>query len=330
MKRMNILFYGFRHGHIHALYKKVAASDACRIVACLEPNEAAARAAEEALGLTVSDIPLDTWLASEEVDTVAVGCAYGERGDIVLRALRAGKHVLADKPICTSREQLDAIEAAAHEGGLTVGCMLDLRYLPQTRRAAEVLASGRLGKVQSVLFNGQHCIDYAHRPSWYFEEGMHGGTINDLSIHGVDLVRMLTGKEFSAVDAARTWNAFANKHLHFKDCAMFMARLEGGVGVLADVSYSAPSQVFSMPTYWEFRFFCDRGLLTFRYTERTVTLFEEGCPEPTVLDGTGGGDYLDEFLACVRSHDRAMTDNIVASTRAALWLQKTADSEVNA
>jgi len=328
MKPLRILFCGFRHGHIHALYKRVAATTDCRIVACIEPNAEARAAAEAALGITMSDIPYDAFLASDEVDVVAVGCAYGDRADIILRALRAGKHVLADKPICTSREQLEEIARTARERSLNVGCMLDLRYLPQTRRAAELL-DGRYGKVQSVLFNGQHCIDYAHRPTWYFEEGMHGGTINDLAIHGVDLTRMQTKKEFTKVDAARTWNAFANKHLHFKDCAMFMARLDGGVGVLADVSYSAPSQVFSMPTYWEFRIFCDKALVTFHYTDSTVTVYEEGVAESQVFDGIAGGDYLDEFMEAVETGDLSMLENVVASTAAALTLQEAADAEVN-
>lgn len=327
MKPLRILFCGFRHGHIHALYKRVAATTDCRIVACIEPNAEARAAAEAALGITMSDIPYDAFLASDEVDVVAVGCAYGDRAEIILRALRAGKHVLADKPICTSREQLEEIARVAREKERNVGCMLDLRYLPQTRRAMELL-DGRFGKVQSVLFNGQHCIDYAHRPSWYFEEGMHGGTVNDLAIHGVDLTRMLTKKEFIKVDAARTWNAFANKHAHFNDCAMFMAQLDGGVGVLADVSYSAPSQVFSMPTYWEFRIFCDKALVTFRYIDDSVTVYEEGSPEAQVFPGIAGGDYLDEFMEALRVGDMSMRENILASTSAALMLQEAADKGV--
>lgn len=327
MKPLRILFCGFRHGHIHALYKRVAATADCRIVACIEPNAEARAAAEAALGITMSDIPYDAFLASDEVDVVAVGCAYGDRADIILRALRAGKHVLADKPICTSRKQLEEIARVSREKERNVGCMLDLRYLPQTRRATELL-DGRFGKVQSVLFNGQHCIDYAHRPSWYFEEGMHGGTVNDLAIHGVDLTRMLTKKEFIKVDAARTWNAFANKHAHFNDCAMFMAQLDGGVGVLADVSYSAPSQVFSMPTYWEFRIFCDKALVTFRYIDDSVTVYEEGSPEAQVFPGIAGGDYLDEFMEALRVGDMSMRENILASTSAALMLQEAADKGV--
>ena len=52
---------------------------------------------------------------------------------------------------------------------------------------------------------------------WYFEEGKHGGTINDIAIHGIDLLRFITGKEFTKVNFAKTWNAFADKEPEFKE-----------------------------------------------------------------------------------------------------------------
>ena len=241
-------------------------------------------------------------------------------------ALMAGKHVIADKPLCTSQEELTQIRALAEKNRCAIGLMLDLRDMPQVARAKEILDSGRLGQVRNVAFNGQHCIDYAHRPAWYFEQGMHGGTINDLAIHGVDLVRLLTGMEFTHIDAARVWNAYAIHHPDFRDCANFMARLENGAGVLADVSYAAPSQVFSMPTYWEFRIWCDRGLLTLSLNDPAVTVFEEGVREAQRFEGLPPiCDYLDDFAAEITHGTRSLTENTLRSTETALKLQFAAD-----
>ena len=174
--------------------------------------------------------------------------------------------------------------------------------------------------------NGQHCIDYAHRPAWYFEPGMHGGTVNDLAIHGIDLVRMLTGQEFCAIDGVRTWNAFATRHKDFPDSAVWMARLESGAEVLADVSYSAPSQVFSMPTYWEFRFWCDKGLLSWNFVDSAVTLFEDGASEPIKLAGIAPKqNYLQEFAEEIETNGTSVTASVLRSTETALWIQSEAD-----
>ena len=321
---IKILFNGFRHGHINSLYKRVSESDFAAVSGCIEPDEGARKKAEETLGAEFSAKSYDEWLASD-IDAVAVGNAYGDRGQVVIKALEAGKHVIADKPICTKLSELERIEELSREKGLAVVCMLDLRYIPQAIKAKEILDKGMLGEVRNIAFNGQHCIDYAHRPTWYFEKGMHGGTVNDLAIHGIDLVRMLTGLEFAGVDGARVWNSYAVHNKDFKDSAVFMARLENGAEVLADVSYSAPSQVFSMPTYWEFRFWCEKGLMTFNYADRKVTLFVEGAPVETVNCESIVYDYLDQ-LAHEIKEGRDENESLFKSTRTALVIQQFADN----
>jgi len=322
-----ILFNGFRHSHIDTLYRMVEASADFEIAGCLEQDAAARKAAHERLGAEFSCESYDTWLTSD-IDIVAIGGAYGDRGEAVIRALEAGKHVIADKPICTDLQQLESIRRLSEQKGLSVQCMLDLRYLPQTLAAQKVLGSGRLGKVRNVAFNGQHCLDYGNRPDWYFAPGMHGGTINDIAIHGIDLVRMLTKQAFTVVDAARCWNAYAEKEPRFKDSALFMARLEEGAGVLADISYAAPKTAAFLPTYWEFRFWCDRGLITFHYDDPFVTIYTPGSGEPEVIgwDGDLGG-YLPELLLELDTGCRRATENVFASTETALRIQALADKE---
>lgn len=323
--KIKILFYGFRHSHIDRLYQKVANSSFSEIAGCVESNDEAGKSAQDRLGATFSDVSYEQWLASD-IDAVAVGTAYGERGDAIIKALSAGKHVIADKPICTSLEQLQKIRSLAEEKHLKIACMLDLRYLPQTLQAKEILASGELGEIRNLSFNGQHCLGYGSRPTWYFEKGMHGGTVNDLAIHGIDLVRMLTDMEITHVDAARVWNSYAYQHKDFRDSATFMARLENGAGVLADVSYSAPSQVFSMPTYWEFRIWCERGLLTFCYAKDEITVYREGESEPIRIScASSETDYLDEFYREISGDQNTMTENILRSTQATLQIQQVAD-----
>lgn len=327
---MNILFYGFRHGHINTLYRRVQDSPAVTVAGCVEENAEARAAAEKKLGATFSDLPYAEWLTHDDIDAVAIGGAYGDRGRAIIRALEAGKHVIADKPICTTRKELERICALTRQKGLKLACMLDLRYLPQTLAAKELLDSGELGQIRNVAFNGQHCINYGSRPGWYFEAGKHGGTVNDLAIHGVDLVRMLTGMEITQIDAVRTWNAYAYKHPNFRDCATLMARLENGASLLADVSYSAPSQAFSMPSYWEFRFWCQRGMLSFHYTDTAVTVYAEGEEQPRLIPGIPPlRDYLDEWLEEIQADGNTVTENVLRSTEAVLRLQEVADREAS-
>lgn len=327
--KMKILFNGFRHTHINSLYKRARIADFAETCGCIEDDPIARAEAEKSLEARFSDMSYDEWL-NTDINVVAIGNAYGERGKNIIKALRAGKHVITDKPICTDLHELEEIRRLSSENRLSVVCMLDLRYLPQTLCAKKILDGGELGEVRNVSFNGQHCMNYGKRPEWYFEEGMHGGTINDLAVHGIDLVRMLTDMEITRTDAAREWNSYAYKNKNFMDCAIFMARLENGAGVLADVSYSAPSQVFSMPTYWEFNFWCERGLLRFSYADKRVTVFREGVKEPLICDGIDSErDWLTDLLDEMRTGERSHTREALISTETALLIQGSAKREEN-
>ncbi|MBE6626406.1 MAG: Gfo/Idh/MocA family oxidoreductase [Ruminococcaceae bacterium] len=327
MSKIKILFNGFRHGHVNMLYNMVKSSDCAEIVGCIEENDCARAAAEQNVGAVFSDMSYEEWLETD-IDAVAIGNTYGERGQTIIKALLAGKHVIADKPICTDEKELAEIEKIAAEQGLVIACMLDLRYLPQSLAAKQLLDSGELGEIRNISVNGQHSLSYDSRPTWYFEEGKHGGTINDLAIHGIDLIRMLSGREFAKIDAVRVWNAYAYKNPDFNDCAIFMAQLTNGAGVMADVSYSAPSNCPTPPTYWEFRIWCDYGMLSFNYFDSTVTLYKSGSPEPIKLQYEGKvGDYLTEFVDSIREGKSEMTENIISSTRTALLIQSVADKK---
>jgi predicted dehydrogenase len=217
---------GFRHGHIHALCKHVDAHPDCeRVAACEEDAETrAALAANGSIDVTHDDV--DRMLDEVECDVVAIGDCYGRRGSIAIRALQRGLHVLADKPICTQLADLDEIQNLLNEKGLKFGCMLDLRDSGIFIALRQLVQDGRIGTVQAIDFGGQHPLSFGSRPMWYFAEGMHGGTINDIAIHAIDLIPWLIGSPFATVTAARTWNAFVPDYPHFRDGAQFMSTLE--------------------------------------------------------------------------------------------------------
>ena len=323
---MNFIFYGFRHSHIFDFFRLAQRTSGVNILAAIEDDPQANAAAANALGISLESGTYEAWLNNPAVDAVAIGDAYGRRGCTVIAALRHGKHVISDKPLCTDLQELAQIRQLADDQHLQIGCLLDLRYTPAALRAKALFDSGKLGAVKNISFTGQHCIDYAHRPKWYFAPNMHGGTINDIAIHGIDLITFLTGHHIRRVHCARTWNCFAYRHPQFHDCATFMAETDGGAGVLADVSYSAPSQVFSMPTYWNFQFWCEKGLATFCYTGKDVTVYEEGIPEAQILPGIPPeSNVLADFLQQIRTGDNRQTQSVLNATETALTIQHAAN-----
>ena len=261
---MNLAFVGFKHRHTGAIYQEAMADPNITVLGAWEDTEEG-RALADGLGLAFNYPTLESVLNDPRVDAVCLGGSFGERGGEAIAALRAGKHVYADKPVCTSLAEIDEIEALASAKNLKVGCYLTLRFSQGIRNLREMIADGTLGEIGCINMTAQHPLQYGSRPMWYFAPGQHGGTINDIAIHGVDLVRFITGMGIKNVTAARTWNHFATEEPDFRDCGQFMAELDNGAGFMADVSYAAPASCgFSLETYWRMTFWGTRGVAEYK------------------------------------------------------------------
>ena len=321
---MKIAFAGFRHGHIWGLYYSALENPEVEVVGRFEADAEARAAAEEKTGSKFEFETYDEILENADIDTVAIGDYYANRGQLAIKALQHGKHVICDKPICTELSELYEIERLSKEKNLQVSCMLDLRYIPHTAKAKEILESGVLGEIHNVSFTGQHCLNYGSRPMWYFEEGKHGGTINDIAIHGVDLLRYLLGKDFTKISFAKTWNAFATEKPNFKDCGQFIAQMDD-ITVNADVSYAAPA-FEALPTYWRFEFWGSQGLMTFCYNEKQIHIYTNEHKIIELQDSKS--EFLRDMLLEIKEEKTILgRDDIIMSQRQVLEIQKFAEKE---
>ena len=129
---MRIAFAGLRHGHIFALYDMAAGNPLLEITGAFEEDEKARQAAMSR-GVDCRYESYEALLTDPAVDVVALGGCYGDRGGMAVHALRAGKHVIADKPLCTRLSELDEIERVAKERGLKVSCMYTMRFETKIR-----------------------------------------------------------------------------------------------------------------------------------------------------------------------------------------------------
>ena len=321
---MRIAFAGFRHGHIVSLYQNAENHPDTTILGCLEEDTATREATARDIGADFCYADYNALVSDPAVEVVAIGDYYAKRGQLVIEALKNGKHVICDKPLCTKLEELDEIERLAKEKNLQVCCMLDLRYMEQAAKSKELIESGAIGEVKIATFTGQHGLSFDSRPRWYFEDGKHGGTINDIAIHGVDLVRFITGKNLTKIDCAKTWNAYAVKAPNFPDCAQFMADMEG-MALTADVSYSAPRFNGILPTYWDFYFWGTEGMIHFNMAESKTCLYKNGVCEVFECEFMKS-KYLDDMPKMIQGIPAILnTADILESQRQVLEIQAAAE-----
>ena len=325
MEKFKVAFVGFRHSHIDGLYNRMKDSDQYTIVAACEENaEAAAAAKERGIDITFDDF--HEMMQQCEFDILAIGDYFGIRGARAISGLVAGKHVIADKPLCTSLDELQKIRALAKEKNLAIGIMLDMRSNKNVAAAKKLIDEGLIGRIHQIQFTGQHPLSWGSRPAWYFESGKHGGTINDIAIHGTDLTEYLTGHKIKELCAARAWNAYASAAPNFKDSAQGMYVMDDGCGVIFDVSYAAPSGC-KTPYYWQFRIWGEKGVLDFHCTSDGVTAYLVNGGEGKVYPASEPMlDYYTSFIAEVEGNKGEWgTEDFLSVTESTLRLQNLSD-----
>lgn len=175
-----------------------AAPPACRVVgvfgiapAATSGNLATGASAELPPG-TIQYKNVEALLADPSIHLVSICTPTDTHGDLVTKALRAGKHVLVEKPVALDPS---AIESLAREASAAKRlCMpaMCMRFWPGWAWLKDAIGSGRYGPVVSARFER-----LGSRPAWsrefYLDPSRSGGALWDLHIHDADIVCWLFG-----------------------------------------------------------------------------------------------------------------------------------------
>jgi predicted dehydrogenase len=328
---LKLAFAGFRHGHVMGLYTGAISHPDVRVVAACEEDPSTVEDLKSAGKVEITHSNFREMLQRVDCDAIAVGDYFAKRGSLIIAALQAGKHVIADKPICTSLDELDQIARLTREKNLKLGCLLDLRDSGVFLTARRLIRGGAIGEVLVIVFTAQHPLLLATRPTWYFEPGKQGGTINDIAVHAIDLIPWVTGQPIVEAVAARTWNARLPQFPHFHDGGQIMLKLANDAGVLGDVSYFTPDGLaYGAPQYWRLTFHGSEGLIEASFGQRTLTLARSSdkSPQPIEVDADVANGCLNAFLrdlAGVSSDSDLTTADVLDASRRALLVQQAAD-----
>ncbi len=170
--------------------------DRCRVVALadLDPDKAAAKAAR--YGLEAAVFPDGAaLLRGAEFDLASVCLPPFEHASATVALLRAGKHVLVEKPMATCLQECDAMLEAARASGKLLSVVAQNRFKTPVSKLRRVLESGLIGPVRhaqadSFWWRGGSYYDLWWRGTWEKEGG--GCTMNH-AVHHIDLFQWMMG-----------------------------------------------------------------------------------------------------------------------------------------
>lgn len=199
--------------------------------------------AEEAAGETGARVytDLDRMLADENVDAVIILTASGMHGDMGMRAAKAGKHVIVEKPIDISVEKAKQLISVCDENHVSLSCIFQHRYDADTKALAEAVREGRLGTLNAGCchtkwYRGQEYYDeVAWRGTKQYDGG---GALMNQGIHQLDLFQYIMGEveEVFAYCATR-----AHERIDVEDLCMASLKFKNGaLGIMEASTVANP------------------------------------------------------------------------------------------
>lgn len=212
-----------------------------RMVADLDRERADSLAAPLGVEATTD---VQTATQDPRIDLVVVSTPTKFHADAAISALRAGKHVLCEKPLARTVAEAESIVRAADERRLVLKTGFNYRYMAHVRTAKDLVENGALGQLYFLRCRYGHGGRPSYEKHWCLDRELSGGgVLLEQGIHVLDLVRYLLGDPS---------HVFAQTPQYFwelsnvEDNCFLLLKTESGQTAQVHVSWTQWINVFSL------------------------------------------------------------------------------------
>ncbi len=239
-------------GHVNA-YR---ANPQCTLVALCDADARWADHARREYGARYAFTDWESLAACDAVDAVSVCLPTVFHAPATIAALKAGKHVLCEKPMAPNAEQARAMADAASAAGKVLMIGYNQRLGGDIQCLKRIIEAGRLGDVYLVHTAWRRAMGVlppavAARPTgdtynrnWFNERAMAGGVCTDLGSHVVDLAMYLLGFPRLRQVVGHAYTKFGPKAAAAQgtvfdadDHSVGFAKFEGGASMIVEASF---------------------------------------------------------------------------------------------
>jgi len=321
---INVAMIGFS-GHPHLILQGLDAYPTGRLTALAISDQERQWLPDE-LARSVKLFPFERYeqmLDQIKPDVVGACEPVGCHHQVIAACLQRGIHVMAEKPLCCSFEQLQHLQALHQRSGVKLNILLNARFDAIYQRARDIIDSGRIGRVGTVF--GQKSYKMGDRPSWYHQRETFCGTIPFVGCHAIDLIRYLTGREFASV-AAWHKNLFHPQYPAMEDTAAIAFTLDNEACGSMTLDYLRP-QAATTHGDDRIRIAGSKGVLEVRAAERSLIVIDDSGQEHTKVE-PGHDSIFADFLAGIYQNKPTLLDDVTPFevTRVCLASQQSAQT----
>jgi predicted dehydrogenase len=235
-------------GFMAAVHSRAARAARGRLVGIVSSSAARSEAAADELGIETAYASVDELLADDAIDVVHVCTPNALHADQARAALKAGKHVVCEKPLATSVPDAAALVEQAASASRVGTVPFVYRFHPLVREARARVQAGELGRLLSI--HGSYLQDWllsAGDDNWRVDSAAGGRSraFADIGSHLVDLTEFVTGDRITRVSATtRTFFDARASHSQIttEDAAAVVVETAGGALGTLLVSQVAPGR----------------------------------------------------------------------------------------
>ncbi|MGC1784251.1 MAG: Gfo/Idh/MocA family oxidoreductase [Acidobacteriaceae bacterium] len=179
----------------------------------------------------------DTIRNNPEIDAVYIALPNGMHAEYTIRAAKAGKHVLCEKPMANSIQECEQMIAACKQANRKLLIAYRCRYEPNTLKAIQVLRSGYAGKIQNI----QAAFGFNIKPGeWRLNKKMAGGgPLVDVGVYCIQATRYLTGEEPTEVQGFSSVVDHDGRFTEVEENLVWNTRFPSGVVADCATSYGS-------------------------------------------------------------------------------------------
>lgn len=188
-------------GQVHAAAVRAAGGV---VVGVADRNFEAARALQERVQSGRATAAAEELIVAHDVDVVHVCTPNATHVPLVRDVLRAGKHVICEKPLATSAREAARLVELAEEADVVAAVPFVYRYYPMVREVRERVRNGDAGRL--ALLHGSYLQDWLAEETdsdWRVDRSLGGASraFGDIGVHWTDLVEFTSGQRISRLSA---------------------------------------------------------------------------------------------------------------------------------
>ena len=303
MKKIRIAIIGCgRIAQRHAAHIK---SRAVLVAVCDIEKEKADQLAGEYNAIAYYNID-DLLSAEKDLDVVSVCTPNGLHAEHSIKALKAGFHVLCEKPMALKVEDCEKMIEAAETAGKRLFIIKQNRYNPPVVAVKKALEEGRLGKIYSIQLNCFWNRDLAYYAnSWKGTKTLDGGTLFTQFSHFIDLLYWMLG-DITEVRSMMKNFAHGNA-IEFEDTGVVLLKFTNGA--LGAINYTVNS--FGKNMEGSLAIFGEKG--TVKIGGQYLNELEYQNIQHFTIDNLPAGNIANEYgsyQGSMSNHDKVY-DNLI-------------------